>query len=229
MKAIALDDEQPGLQVLDTFCKQTGWLTLEKSFTQPSLALKYLSQFPIDVLFLDIQMPSISGLEFSKEIRQNTQVIFTTAYSEFALEGFNLKATDYLLKPFTYERFEQAVVRAKENYVLRNQSNSPTDSYLFVRADYKLIKISTGDIQFIEGLDDYVKIHIKEQRPIIARMTMKNILDKLSPSEFIRVHRSYIVPFKRIANVRNKLIALDTTEVPIGASYEEEFFKRFRN
>ncbi|MCW5911601.1 MAG: response regulator transcription factor [Cyclobacteriaceae bacterium] len=229
MKAIALDDELPGLQVLETFCKQTGWIELEKSFTQPSLALRHLGQFPVDILFLDIQMPSVSGLEFSKQIRQNTQVIFTTAFSEFAVEGFNLKATDYLLKPFTYERFEQAVLRAKEQYELRTQSANPADNYLFVRADYKLVKIPTTDILFIEGLDDYIKIHVKDQRPVIARMTMKNVLDKLSSSEFIRVHRSYIVPFKRVANVRNKIISLEGIEVPIGASFEEEFFKRFQS
>lgn len=228
MKAIALDDELPGLQVIETFCKQTGWLQLDKTFTQPSLALKHLEQFPVDILFLDIQMPSVSGLEFSKQIKQNTQVIFTTAFSEFAVEGFTLKATDYLLKPFTYDRFEQAIVRAKEQYELRNQSNNPADNYLFVRADYKLIKIPTDQILFIEGLDDYIRIHMKDQRPVIARMTMKTVIDKLAPVDFIRVHRSYIVPFKRVSNVRNKIISLESTEIPIGASYEEEFFKRFQ-
>ncbi|GIL23354.1 MAG: DNA-binding response regulator [Bacteroidota bacterium] len=229
MKAIALDDELPGLQVLETFSKQTSWLHLEKTFTQPSLALKHLEQFPVDILFLDIQMPSISGLEFSTHIKQNTQVIFTTAYSQFAVDGFNLKATDYLLKPFTYERFEQAVLRAKEQYELRNQSSNPADNYLFVRADYKLIKIPTDQILFIEGLDDYIRIHLKDQRPVIARMTMKNVLDKLSPAHFIRVHRSYIVPFKRVANVRNKIISLEGSEIPIGASYQQEFFKRLQH
>lgn len=228
MKAIALDDELPGLQVIETFCKQTGWLQLDKIFTQPSLAFKHLEQFPVDILFLDIQMPSVSGLEFSTHIQQNTQVIFTTAYNEFAVEGFNLKATDYLLKPFSYERFEQAVVRAKEQHELRNQSSNPADNNLFVRADYKLIKIPTDQILFIEGLDDYIRIHIKDQRPVIARMTMKAVLDKLSPVDFIRVHRSYIVPFKRVDNVRNKIISLQGVDVPIGASYEQEFLKRFQ-
>lgn len=229
MKAIALDDELPGLRVLETFCLQTGWLHLDKSFTQPTLALKHLEQFPVDILFLDIQMPSVSGLEFSKQIKQNTQVIFTTAFSEYAVEGFALKATDYLLKPFTYDRFEQAILRAKEQYELRNQSTNPADNYLFVRADYKLIKIPTDQILFIEGLDDYIRIHLKDQRPVIARMTMKTVLDKLAPTEFIRVHRSYIVPFKRVSNVRNKVISLESTEIPIGASYEVDFFKRFQS
>lgn len=229
MTAIALDDELPGLRVIENFCQKTDFIDLTKTFTQPSEALKYINQFPVDLLFLDIQMPSMSGLDFYKQVKQHTMVIFTTAFSEYAVEGFNLQAIDYLLKPFTFERFNQAVHRAKEQYDLRHQSEHKEQDHILIRADYKLIKINYSDILYIEGLDDYLKIHVKEQRPIIARMTMKAMSEKLPAKDFIRVHRSYIIPMNRISNVRNKIISLNGEEIPIGASFEDEFFKRFQS
>jgi DNA-binding LytR/AlgR family response regulator len=228
INAIALDDEPPGLKVIESFCKKVEYIDLIKTFTQPSEALKYIQQFPVDLIFLDIQMPSLSGVEFYKQVMQNTMVIFTTAHSEYAVEGFNLKAIDYLLKPFTLERFNQTVSRAKEHFESRRKSDDPSSNYLFIRADYSLLKVDVNDILFVEGLDDYLKIHLKDQKPIVARMTMKAMLEKLSGKEFIRVHRSYIIPFNKIASVRNKLITLEGKEIPIGVSYEEEFFKRYK-
>ncbi len=227
--AIALDDERPGLAVIENFCRQVNFILLEKSFQQPSEALKYMHQFPVDLLFLDIHMPSLSGLEFYRQVKQETMVIFTTAYSQYAVEGFNLQAIDYLLKPFTFDRFLQAANKAKEHYDLRHQSEATAPSYLLIRADYSLVKVTIADILFVEGLDDYLKIHLQNQRPLVARMTMKVMQEKLPPHEFVRIHRSYIVPMSRITNVRNKVVTLGKEEVPIGASYEEEFLKRFRS
>lgn len=225
--AIALDDELPGLTVIQSFCRQVDFIKLDKTFQQPSEALKYLEQFPVDLIFLDIQMPSQSGIEFYRKVKQDTMVIFTTAYSQYAVEGFNLKAIDYLLKPFTQERFMQAVEKVKEYHDLRNQSNKAA-THLLIRADYSLVKIAIADILFVEGLDDYLKIHLQNQRPLVARMTMKGMLEKLPQNDFARVHRSFIVPMARINNVRNKMITIGNEEIPIGASYEEEFLKRFR-
>jgi len=151
-------------------------------------------------------------------------VIFTTAYSEYAVEGFNLNAVDYLLKPFTFERFMQAVNKAKTAAKIADDQK---EKYLFIRADYSLIKIVTEDILFIEGLDDYLKIHIQNDKPVIARMTLKNILEKLPSADFVRVHRSYVVPFSRIKSVRNKIIYIENEEIPVGNSYEENFLKLF--
>ncbi|MES1221655.1 MAG: LytTR family DNA-binding domain-containing protein, partial [Bacteroidota bacterium] len=151
-------------------------------------------------------------------------VIFTTAYSEYAVEGFNLNAIDYLLKPFTFERFTQAMNKAKS---AARQNEEQKEKYLFIRADYSLIKIAIDDILFIEGLDDYLKIHIHNDKPVIARMTLKSILEKLPSADFIRVHRSYVVPFSRIKSVRNKIISIEQEEIPIGTSYEENFLKLF--
>jgi DNA-binding LytR/AlgR family response regulator len=227
IKAIAIDDEPPALKVIENFCSRTAGIELEKTFTMPAEALKHLRKFPVDLLFLDIQMPSVNGIEFYKAVKQDTMVIFTTAYSEYAVEGFNLSAVDYLLKPFTFKRFEQAVAKAAEYYDYKKQGNQETPKYLFVRADYSLLKIALADIIYIEGLDDYLKIHIAGSSPVVARMTMKAMLEKLPFKDFIRVHRSYIIPFNRIESYRNKLITIAGEEIPTGSSYEENFLKLF--
>lgn len=174
-------------------------------------------------------MPSLSGIDFYKGMKQDMMVIFTTAFTEYAVEGFNLNAVDYLLKPFTYERFLQATMKANEYYNYRNNaSTSIQQQYLFVRADYRLVKITIADILYIEGLDDYIKIFIQDQKTVVARMTMKSILEKLPAKEFVRVHRSYIISLRRIDTVRNKVIYTVDKEIPIGGIYEEDFFKQFK-
>jgi DNA-binding LytR/AlgR family response regulator len=225
--AIAIDDEPPALTVLEEFCKKISFIELQKSFTRPSEALKHLRKFPVDLIFLDIRMPSITGIELFKELPQETMVIFTTAYSEYAVEGFNLNAIDYLLKPFTFERFQQATNKANEFYAFNNQKSSAARQHIFIRADYSLVKIMLTDISYVEGLDDYIKIHLRSRKPVVARLTMKAILEKLPAESFIRVHRSFIVPLSGITNVRNKNVFLGETKIPIGSSYEEEFNRRF--
>lgn len=222
IKAIALDDEPPALDVLQSFCDKIDAIDLQKTFTKSDDAFKYLKKYPVDLLFLDINMPSISGIDFYKKLPHKTMVIFTTAYSEYAVEGFNLSATDYLLKPFSFSRFQQAVEKAYSQWKLQNQN--PEQQYLFIRADYSLIKILISDILFIEGLDDYLKIHIQNQKTVVARMTLKAILEKLPSPEFIRVHRSFIVPISKIEKVRNKMIHIQEEEIPVSASYEAAFF-----
>lgn len=228
IKAIAIDDELPALKVIESFCSKITFISLEKTFNKPNEALKYVGKFPVDLLFLDINMPALTGIEFYKSVKQTTMVIFTTAYSEYAVDGFNLSAVDYLLKPFTFERFAQAVNKAQEYFNYQHQKESDELKYLFIRADYSLHKIAIDDLVFIEGLDDYLKIHIQNSKPIVARMTIKAMLEKLPQKDFIRVHRSYIVPFKRIESVRNKIISLAGEEIPIGASYEKNFLERFK-
>ena len=230
IKAIAIDDEVPALKIIEKFCEKTGLIELQKTFSMPNEALKHLSKFPTDLLFLDINMPSISGIELYKSIEQNTMVIFTTAYSEFAVEGFNLNAVDYLLKPYTYERFLQAVNKANDLYNAGTGIGEKNlDQYLFVRADYSLIKIAINDIILIEGLDDYLKIHLQSNpKPIVTRMTMKGIMEKLSSKELIRVNRSFIIPFSKIENVLKKIISIAGKEIPIGSSYEADFNAIFK-
>lgn len=222
IKAIALDDEPLALEILQSLCDTIEYVELKKTFTKSDEAFKYLKKYPVDLLFLDINMPSISGLDFYKKLPHKTMVIFTTAYSEFAVEGFTLSATDYLLKPISLSRFQQAVEKAYSQWKLQNQNIE--QQYLFIRADYSLIKILFSDILYIEGLDDYLKIHIQNQKTVVARMTLKAILQKLPETEFIRVHRSFIIPVSKVSKIRNKIIFIDQTEIPISASYEEAFF-----
>jgi DNA-binding LytR/AlgR family response regulator len=227
IKAIALDDEPPALKVVENFCSQVDFIELEKTFTNPNEALKHLVKFPVDMIFLDIRMPSVSGFQFRKQVPQDLMVIFTTAYSEYAVEGFNVNAVDYLLKPFTFERFQQAVNKANDFYKYLHQQESAIQQYMFIRADYSLVKVMLNDILYIEGLDDYLKIHISGRKPLVARMTMKAMLDKLPSKEFVRVHRSFIVPFGKIEKVRNKMIYIQENEIPIGNSYERAFFDAY--
>ncbi|HOZ75836.1 MAG TPA: LytTR family DNA-binding domain-containing protein [Flavobacterium sp.] len=229
ISAIAIDDEPLGLKIIAHYCDQVDFITLEKTFTKQSEALKHLKKFPVDLVFLDIQMPSRNGIDFYKMLDHNPMVIFTTAYSEYAVEGFNVNATDYLLKPFSFERFLQAAQKAKSVYETKNQVQSTETQYLFIRADYSLHKILMADILFIEGLDDYLKIHIQNQKTLVTRMTMKSILEKLPAVAFIRVHRSYIVPMAKIDKVRNKMIYIGDEEIPVSASYEEAFSLAFSN
>ncbi len=226
--AIALDDEPPALRIVEHFCGKVEFIELVKTFTHPREALDYLEKFPCDLVFLDIRMPSMTGVDFARMIPKEIMVIFTTAYSEYGVEGFNLNAVDYLLKPYTFERFQQAVNKAQDFYKFYHNQESALQQYLFVRADYSLVKIMLDDIKYIEGLDDYLKIYTSARKPVIARMTMKSILEKLPEKSFVRVHRSFIVPFARIDKVRNKTIFIGEKEIPVGSSYEDQFFGLYK-
>lgn len=228
LKAIAIDDEPPALRVISHFCSQVSFIDLKKTFSRTDEALAYLNENEVDLLFLDINMPAMSGIDFYKAIPKAAMVIFTTAYAEYAVEGFNLSAVDYLLKPFTFERFQQGVQKALDySQFIKKTEPELAAEYLYIKADYSTYKIAIADILFIEGLDDYLKIQLENAKPIVARMTMKSMVEKLPARDFIRVHRSFIVPLRRIENVRNKVITLGENEIPIGSSYETEFFKRF--
>ncbi len=217
--AIALDDEPLALKIIENFCEKIDFLQLEKTFNRQSDAQKYLNKFPVDLIFLDIQMPQKNGLDFYKGIQQNTQVIFTTAYSDYAVDAFEVEAVDYLVKPFSFERFQKAV--EKLNYKIEEEENQ----FLTIRADYKLHKIDFANIKLIEGLDDYVKIHLKDKSIITARNSLKNILEKIPSKMFLRVHRSYIVPISAIKSFINKNLEIDGFTIPVGETYKEEISK----
>ena len=153
-------------------------------------------------------------------------VIFCTAHGQYAVEGFNLNALDYLLKPFTFERFKQATDKARDYFAT---NSSQKTQHIFVRADYSLQKIMLDDIVYIEALDDYLKIYINQQKTIVARMTMKAMLEKLPSSDFMRVHRSFIVPIKKVENLRNKTLQLGDKKIPVGNSFEDEVLKHFNS
>jgi len=227
IKAIALDDEPLALLAIEKLCESVDFISLERTFTEPSEVTKYLLNFPVDLLFLDIKMPSVSGLAFYKAIKQDTMVIFTTAYSEYAADSYELNAIDYLLKPISLSRFKQATEKAIDFHKYIRNKNHEQQNHIYIRSNYSLVKLHLSEIIYIEGLSDYVKIYTKNQKVIMARMSMKTMLDKLPVNDFVRVHRSFIVPFNNITNVRNRTIFLNEIQVPIGNTYEKEFFKRY--
>ncbi len=227
IKAIALDDEPLALMAIEKLCETVDFISLEKTFTEPAEAMKHLRKYPTDLLFLDIKMPSVSGLHFYKAVQQNTMVIFTTALSEYAAASYELNAIDYLLKPISPKRFKQASEKVNDYFKYIRNKNHEQENHIYLRSNYSLVKIPVGDILYIEGISDYIKVFSKNQKMIMARMSMKAILDKLPTNDFIRVHRSFIIPFRNITSVRNKTIFLADIEIPIGNTYEEEFFKHY--
>ena len=225
MIAIAIDDEPPALKIIEKFSDETENLDLKKTFTNPAEALRYLKKFPVDLLFIDIQMPGYNGIEFFKALENKPMVIFTTAFSEYAVEGFNVNAVDYLLKPYNSKRFKTAVQKAYE--LLKTTRIQETNRTLTIRSNYSLNKIQLDEIELIESLDDYLTIYLLPGKKIVARMTLKNMLDQLPEKEFIRVHRSYILPWKLVEQVRNKVIFIGNKKIPIGGSYEKDFFSKY--
>ena len=220
---VAIDDEPLAHEVIKKYVAKIYFLELKGAFTDTFEAKKALDASPVDILFLDIQMPDINGIEFLKGLSsKNFAVIFTSAFGEYAVEGFNVDAIDYLLKPIEYDRFLKAVYKAKE-YIEYLNNQELNQGYIFVKSDYQMVKINLKDILYIEGLDDYIKIYMP-QKAVLTLMTLKTITQKLPPKEFLRVHRSYIVPISKIENVSKSKIRIADREIPIGVSYSENFF-----
>ncbi|MBX9734705.1 MAG: LytTR family DNA-binding domain-containing protein [Chitinophagaceae bacterium] len=214
---IAIDDEPLALQVIKEFCSRISFLQLEHIFTDTDEAKKYIEQHKVDILFLDIQMPDINGLQFYKSLAEKPIVIFTTAYRDFAVEGFSVDAVDYLLKPFEYDRFLKACYKAKEYLEFLSTQELQLNS-LFIKVNYEIMKVNLKDIELIEALDDYIKIYIKPN-PVLTLMTLKNIQEKLPARDFLRVHRSFIIPIHKVEKFSKTKIWIANKEIPIGSSY----------
>jgi DNA-binding LytR/AlgR family response regulator len=227
IKAIALDDEPLALQIIEHLCKESGEVELLSTFSSPKAAKQFLDENAVDLILLDIQMPDISGIEFFKSIDKDMLVIFTTAYSEYAVEGFNVNAVDYLLKPFGQDRFNLAIDKVKQFSSLHDFKKTKESNFIQVKSAYSLVNINLNEVILIEGLDDYIKIHLPNKKFVVTRITMKKMADSLQGKPFVRIHRSYIVPIDKISSVRNKHIQIENFNLPIGASYEENFFEQF--
>jgi DNA-binding LytR/AlgR family response regulator len=230
MKCIAIDDEPLALDLLEDNIRQVPFLELVKSCHNAFEALEVLQNQEIDLIFVDIQMPGLTGTQFVQSLsQQKPMVIFITAYEEYALEGYSLDVVDYLLKPVSFDRFLKAVNKAQELYRLKHQETPPQSligDYLFVNADYSLVKVRLSEITYIEGLKDYVKIHqTSSTRPVITRLTMKALEERLPSDRFFRVHKSFIVALDKIESIRNLKIKIGAMQVPVSEHYSEEFFK----
>lgn len=227
INAIAIDDEPLALKVIQSLCDKSKGILLQKTFTQPNEALKHLRKFPVDLVFCDIQMPSMTGINLVKSLPQKSMVIFTTAFSEYAVASYEVNAIDYLLKPINQKRFTEAINKAKEYFDYINSRHQTEDKHIFIRADFSLVKVPLADILYIEGLADYLKIYIRDRKTIMARIPMKDIIERLPATDFIRVHRSFILPFNKIEAVRGTTIFIGDASFPIGKTYSDEFFSRY--
>jgi two-component system, LytTR family, response regulator len=222
MTCIAVDDEPLAIDLMETYISQVPGLELKGTFTDAISAWGYLQRNPVDLVFLDIQMPDISGIQLARSLnRRSPLIIFTSAFSKYAVEGFNVDAVDYLLKPFEFSRFQDAVKKAKDFKEMYQASGTGEDQAIFVKSDYQNVRIATKDILYIEGFDDYIRIHLDAGKSISTLMSLKSILEKLPEQDFIRIHRSYIVPVKKIQRIHNQMIQLENKELPIGKSYVE--------
>jgi DNA-binding LytR/AlgR family response regulator len=234
INCIIVDDEPHAIEVLDHYVKQTPHLHLVASFTNPIEALQLLSEQKIHLVFLDIQMPEISGIDFIKAIQGKSKVILTTAYSEFALEGYDLYVVDYLLKPIRLPRFLAAVQKAVEQINTTHEAAAQgmgEDDYIFVKTESKgkLIKINLADIDFIESMKNYVAIHRGGQKTLVYT-SMKDLEERLPKKQFIRVHKSFIIPISRITGIEGNLLRLKnvTAEILIGENYKAELMEIIR-
>lgn len=247
LSCIAVDDEPLALGLVCAFIEQTPFLRLVGRYSNAIEALRGLHEQPVDVLFLDIQMPDLTGLELARVLdsghtgRSAPRVIFTTAYNQYALEGYRVDALDYLLKPFNYEEFLRAALKAQTYYMLIRRpaellpepvvtpvvtvSSEPEKEFLFLKVEYQLVRIAYDDILYIEGLKDYVKVHLKSAptRPVLSLTSLKALEEKLPLQRFMRVHRSFIVSLDQITAITRNSIQIGAIQIPVSDQYKEPF------
>ncbi len=226
MKCLIVDDEPLALDVLESHLNSHPELELVGRCTNAIEAAEVLRKNAVDLIFIDIQMPEVTGIDFVKSLENPPLLVFTTAYAEYALEGFELNAIDYLLKPISKDRFDRAVAKAVEYFQLKsgNEVNNSEleDEHIFVKANQKLIKISYDEIKYVEAFADYVKIYIPEKR-IVTLQTMKNMERKLPIDKFCRIHRSFIVGLKHIDSYNTSEVEVESNKLPIGKNFKEQF------
>ncbi len=227
IKTIAIDDEPLALQRLISYIEKTPFLELTASFESALTALEFIEKEKVDLIFLDIQMPDLSGTEFVRTLKNAPKIIFTTAYEKYAIEGFKLDAIDYLLKPYGYDEFLIAARKAKKYIQLENSSENNTDTnneFLFVKSDYKTKKIIFSDILYIEGLKDYIKVYlVNEVNPLLSINSLKSLEQKLPSNKFMRVHRSFIVNLDRIEIIERSRIVFGKVYIPVSDQYKDKF------
>jgi DNA-binding LytR/AlgR family response regulator len=226
IKCITIDDEPLALKQISSFVEKTPFLELVASCKSAFEAMEVISEKEIDLMFVDIQMPDLTGIDFVKSLNKEQKIIFTTAYQEYALEGFKVDALDYILKPFGYDEFLKAANKAKTHFDLLNKASVQIDSkedYLFVKSEYKIKRINLNDILYVEGLREYVKMVLKDEKPVLSLMSLKSLEEKLPSERFMRVHRSFIVNLKEVQTIERSRIIFDKIYIPISDQYKEKF------
>lgn len=226
LRCIAIDDEPLALELLEDNISKVPYLELVASCDSALKAIPVLQSEQIDLVFLDIQMPGLTGLQFIQSLSQKPMFILITAYEKYAMEGYNLDVTDYLLKPVSLDRFIKACGKALELHQLKNRpretAGTANPGFFFVNVDYSMLKIVTAEVVWVEGLKDYVKIHLSgTAKPVITRMSMKSLEDQLPAPAFIRIHKSYIVSVAHITAIRKNSVFLGTHELPVSELYKD--------
>jgi len=229
-----VDDEPLALSLLESYVQRTSFLRLTGKYSNALSAMRHIGEERVDLLFLDIQMPEVNGMEFARTISHHTRIIFTTAFSEYALEGYKVSALDYLLKPFSFNDFLTAARKALEWFerteARPNGEKTEEKVGFFVRSEYKLIHVLYDDVIYIEGLKDYVKIYTEnEPKPILSLMSLKSLGEELPADRFIRVHRSYIIHRKKISSINKNRIVIGKKQVPVGETYRKQFMSIIEN
>ena len=227
IRTIAIDDEPLALQLVSDYIRKTPFLELVGSFDNPLDAFDFLSETDVELIFVDIQMPDLTGIEFTRSLQEDHKIIFTTAYEKYALEGFKLNAVDYLLKPFSYEEFLKAAGKARKLCELEDRSQPSIETnnqFLFLKSEYKIRRINFNDILYIEGLKDYVKVYINgEDKPILSLNSIKSLEQKLPEEKFMRVHRSFIVNLEKIETIERSRIIFGKIYIPVSDQYKDKF------
>ncbi|MGV6831157.1 MAG: LytR/AlgR family response regulator transcription factor [bacterium] len=239
MKCIIVDDEPLAIEIIESYCNSISLVEVVKTFDNALDAIEFIKSNKTDLIFSDIDMPLLSGIEFVKAIEgQKPYFIFTTAYPEFALEGYDLNIVDYLVKPIPFPRFIKAINRVKDLISLKKASNlnlnisssgsekDVVDPFIFVKSDYENIRIKWSNINYIQGLKDYLKIYSEDSKPILTLMNFNTILKKLPDNYFIRVHRSYVVNINKIKSVQKNKIIIGDERLPIGESFRSSVYNR---
>ncbi|HNX43743.1 MAG TPA: LytTR family DNA-binding domain-containing protein [Bacteroidales bacterium] len=227
LRCIIVDDEPLALDLLEGYVVKTPWLILEGRFSSAFEAMAFLEKVKVDLVFLDIQMPGLSGLEFSRSLQNGPRVIFTTAFGQYALDGFKVEALDYLLKPVSYPEFLSAANKARRWFELTGKSAGQlARNTIFVKSDYKMVQIELSKILYIEGLKDYVKIYREDtEKPVLTLMSMKSLEENLPENIFMRVHRSFIVNLEKITTIERNRIVFGKTYIPVSDNYKDKFLK----
>ncbi len=229
INTIAIDDEPLALQLINGYITKTPFLKLSGTFDNPIDAIEFMKHEEVNLIFLDIQMPDLTGIEFTRSLHEGPKIIFTTAYEKYALEGFKLDVVDYLLKPYSYEEFLKAAQKAKKLIELENQALPEIEAnnkFLFLKSEYKIKRINFNDILYIEGLKDYIKVYVQnELRPILSLNSLKTLETKLPANRFMRVHRSFIVNLEKIDTIERSRIVFGKVYIPVSDQYKEKFQK----
>jgi len=229
IKCLAIDDEPLALQQISAYIDSTQFLEKMALCQSAFEAIEFTDQQPVDLMFVDINMPDLNGLDFVKSLKNKPYIIFTTAYSEYALEGFKVDAVDYILKPISYDEFLRAVNKVRDRMTTTAAATSETVTMnkesLFVKSEYKLIRIQLADIKYIESANEYIQIHLETEKPITTLVRLKTIEGELPKDKFMRVHRSFIVNLEKVKVIDRNRIVFDKVYIPVGEQYKDEFQK----